>query len=423
MPAIQTAAMYNIAHACYLNQHVVISNGTDNQQRNANKYNNYNDNMTKSKIDQKKILKELITINSIYPNEKKITNFLFSFFKKKGYDVYRQRFKKGRENIIVEKGTGKKVIVLYAHLDTVNYASEWNTNPFKLTIKGDRAYGLGAWDMKGGAAINILTFLNYHPWTFKLRLIFCIDEENISQGGHAILKSKYMDDVKCIISTEPALHANGIRGIVTGRPGRAVYKVRVSGFPKHVAFYEQKYDIHYVASLFIQSVEKLNTVVRGKKQMMFVRAVQSRAEGISTPSLCELELDSYIVNPTTHASQLNVLQKIASQFRKKYPHFYIDVTLPERTTPYLEAYENKKNTYQDKLMKSIQSVTKQKALPYYRMSVADENVFGSHGYTVLGIGPEGGNAHAPNEWVSLASLKKLYTILNDFLNRCDQSTL
>jgi len=376
-----------------------------------------------AQLETKNLLSKLVSFNSIYPSEERLSHYLYTFFKKRNYNVFRQQVEKGRENIIVEKGTGKKVIVLYAHLDTVNYSGDWKTNPFKLTIKGDRAYGLGAWDMKGGAAVNILTFLNYHPWTYKLRLIFCIDEENISKGGHAIVKSKYMDDIKCIISTEPALHANGIRGIVTGRPGRAVYKVRISGIPKHVAFYEQKYDIHYVSSLFVQNVEKLNTVVRGKKQMMFVRAIQSRAEGISTPSYCELELDSYIVTPTTHASQLSVLQKIASQFMKRYPHFYFEVTLPDRATPYLEAYENKKNIYQDILMKSVQLVTKQKALPYYRMSVADENVFGSHGYTVLGIGPEGGNAHAPNEWVSLASLKKLYTILHDFLKRCDQSTL
>jgi acetylornithine deacetylase/succinyl-diaminopimelate desuccinylase-like protein len=81
----------------------------------------------------------------------------------------------------------------------------------------------------------------------------------------------------------------------------------------------------------------------------------------------------------------------------------------------LESYEiDKKNNYLKILKKSILLTTGKKAKPYFRSSIADENVFGFFGKIVLGIGPEGGNAHSPNEWVSIQSLMTLYQILLNF---------
>jgi di/tripeptidase len=51
--------------------------------------------------------------------------------------------------------------------------------------------------------------------------------------------------------------------------------------------------------------------------------------------------------------------------------------------------------------------------------VADENIFGAKKITTLGIGPIGGNTHAPNEWVSISSMEKLQKILMDFLTQID----
>ncbi len=81
----------------------------------------------------------------------------------------------------------------------------------------------------------------------------------------------------------------------------------------------------------------------------------------------------------------------------------------------------KKNDFFLKLLsKSIEKITSSRANIYFRSSIADENIFGSRGYTVLGIGPKGDNAHSSNEWVSLSSLTTLYKILNVFLKKIDE---
>lgn len=367
------------------------------------------------------LLKKLIEINSVYPNELVLLKFIEQVLKKGGYKIAKQAVEKNRFNILVEKGLGKKSILLYSHLDTIGIVDGWKTNPLKLTVKTNRAYGLGSWDMKGGMATNIIAFLNSQPKNFKLKMALCVDEENISKGGHKLMNSDFMKDVVCIISTEPSFFY-GNNGIVTGRPGRTVFTVQISGRPNHYALYDKNIDINIFVSEFIQKLSLEYKKSANKKQFLFIRKINSETIGVSTPNKIYLEIDSSIVPPKTSDQVKTEIENIAKKINQKYEQYFtVSVDYFKRETPFLESYEIKKdNLYLSLLKKSIFKTTGKKAVPYFRSSIADENIFGSQGKTVLGIGPVGGNAHAPNEWVSLGSLEKLYNILNDFLVTVDK---
>ncbi|HEV2159893.1 M20 family metallopeptidase [Bradyrhizobium sp.] len=86
-----------------------------------------------------------------------------------------------RTNLIGRRRSGKPVLGLYFHIDTVPAAPGWTTNPFRLTRDGDRLIGLGAADMKGTIAAVLLALraadtiglpLGYDPM-----LLLCTDEE------------------------------------------------------------------------------------------------------------------------------------------------------------------------------------------------------------------------------------------------------
>ncbi len=86
-----------------------------------------------------------------------------------------------RTNLIGERETGKPVLGLYFHVDTVPAAPGWTRDPLALTREGDRLYGLGAADMKGTIVAVLLALraaqasgldLAYDP-----TLLFCTDEE------------------------------------------------------------------------------------------------------------------------------------------------------------------------------------------------------------------------------------------------------
>ncbi len=86
-----------------------------------------------------------------------------------------------RVNLIARRRTGRPVLGLYFHTDTVPPAAGWERDPFTMLRDGERLIGLGAADMKGDIAAVLLALraaeacgvaLAYDPM-----LLFCTDEE------------------------------------------------------------------------------------------------------------------------------------------------------------------------------------------------------------------------------------------------------
>lgn len=361
-------------------------------------------------------LSKLVSIPSTYPSEKNIGDYVHSMLKKNGIKVQKQYIDTHRFNVLAEKGTGPSSILLYAHLDTVGVVDGWKTDPFALTVKGDKAYGLGAWDMKAGLVANLITFLNTTSKR-KIKLAICVDEENISTGGYKLINSSFMKDVACVISTEPAF-AHGLQGVVVGRIGRAVFDVTIRGKSYHFAKYNPQIDISYPLSDFIQKLKKMCRINGDKKEFVFIRKIESHTVGMSVPENVHLQLDASILPPHTTQTMLERIRLIAQTVQKKHDQVNIDITLHPRTTPFLNPYSiNEGNAYLSHLKKSIRAVTGKRAIPYFRSSVADENIFGAEGITTLGIGPVGEGAHSANEYVLLSSVTKLINILSEFIHR------
>ncbi len=99
----------------------------------------------------------------------------------------------------IEMGDGPKTIGILAHLDVVPVSDTWATDPFKATIVGDKIFGRGTSDDKGGAvcslmALKILTEMKADLKDKKIRLILGCNEENGSRGiAHYVSKEGYVD--------------------------------------------------------------------------------------------------------------------------------------------------------------------------------------------------------------------------------------
>lgn len=364
------------------------------------------------------LLKKLIAVASPFPEEAGMARFVSQFFLEKGYEVMVQEVDGERSNVIVEKGRGDRTVVLYSHLDTVPAGTGWTREPFTATVEGDRLYGRGAYDMKGGMAVNMNLFLESEPRRFKLRALFAVDEENISRGGWQYAASRFMRDTDCVLSPEPGF-AHGLQGIVTGRIGRAVIRIVLRSRPAHFYFYEPARDITIIASRVIAALSRLYVARGERKEFVFVRSLASRSSGMSTPGEVEMELDAAVLPPHTNE---DMLARVEAEVKKAVDGTGAEahVFFRERTTPFLSGYEAAPgNPYLAAMERAVGKVTGKKAVPYFRSSVADENIFGAAGKTVLGIGPEGGQAHAPDEWVSLSSLATLKEIYREFLRAQD----
>lgn len=363
-----------------------------------------------------KLLKDLVSINSIFPNERDLGEYIYNYFKD-DFKVEKQIVEDGRFNVIVEKGEGNNVIGFYSHLDTVGIVEGWNQNPLELKIEEDKAYGLGSFDMKGGMVANILNFLDFDVSNkdLKLKLFFCCDEENISKGGHALAGSKYTEDVVCMFSPEPAFK-HGINGIATGRIGRAVFKLKLKQESRHFMFYSPSNDLSIVLSKVLLEMQNLYIEKDGEKEFLFMRDINLKRQGLSVPEELEFELESSILPGKTIADIQMRLQIIINKILENYNGIICEINLKERETPYLESYRiEDSNKFLGALEKSIKEIIGKDVVKYFRSSVADDNIFASKGITVLSLGPEGANAHAPNEWISLLSIEELVNIYKAFL--------
>jgi succinyl-diaminopimelate desuccinylase len=101
-----------------------------------------------------------------------------------------------------------------SHHDVVAVGHGWTRDPFGAVLEGDRIYGRGACDMKGGLAASIIaaeTFIAEHP-TFhgSLEISATADEESGGYGGVAYLAQQgRFGHVTHILIPEP-LHKDRI---------------------------------------------------------------------------------------------------------------------------------------------------------------------------------------------------------------------
>ncbi|MDP4597461.1 MAG: acetylornithine deacetylase [Pseudomonadales bacterium] len=95
----------------------------------------------------------------------------------------------GKANLIATRGSGRDGLVLSGHTDTVPLdANLWSSEPFTLTEKNDRWYGLGSCDMKSFFALIITAlepFLDKH-FNRPLTIIATADEESSMSGARAL---------------------------------------------------------------------------------------------------------------------------------------------------------------------------------------------------------------------------------------------
>ncbi len=96
----------------------------------------------------------------------------------------------GKFNLIATLGAGPGGLVLSGHSDTVPCNPEkWEQDPWKLTLKDDRLFGLGATDMKGFFPIALAAVARFRPNELNAPIIIVAtaDEESTMNGAKALV--------------------------------------------------------------------------------------------------------------------------------------------------------------------------------------------------------------------------------------------
>lgn len=98
----------------------------------------------------------------------------------------------GKANLVAVLGEGEGGLVFAGHSDTVPYDKDrWQTDPFQLTEKNQRLYGLGATDMKGFFPLVLEAVRPYlqTPLRAPVILLVTADEESSMNGARALAQA------------------------------------------------------------------------------------------------------------------------------------------------------------------------------------------------------------------------------------------
>jgi acetylornithine deacetylase/succinyl-diaminopimelate desuccinylase-like protein len=365
------------------------------------------------------LLKQLVKINSIFPNEYLLSTYIRNYLETIGFKIQVVKTSVKRVNIIATYGMAKKYLAFYGHMDTVAPETGYPQNPFKLIIKKNKAYGLGVADMKGGitAIIKLGEFAAKNK--LPVKLIFGVDEENISQGAHDLVNSNLLSTIDFMIVAESGQIKNKKQPISVcyGRKGRIIFDINVYGKRSHAAESKRGINALEQASKLILEIKKMTLpkdTFFGTSDVVFQRII-SDIDSFSIPDLCLIQCSLLTNSKCKGVDFIKQVQSIALKNKIK-----IAIKFHERTTPYGESYiVDLKNPFMKKIINTI--IKPKQIKPIYTDSVADENVFANRlKIPVLTMGAIGGGDHTKSEWLSIPSLKELfesYKIILHLYNR------
>lgn len=144
----------------------------------------------------------------------------------------------GKHLVLTRTGTSGKKIGLVGHLDTVFSAEEENAHDFHWRREGNRIYGPGTVDMKGGNVLILMALdalRKFAPAEFEAItwvVLFNAAEERLSLDFGKLCRER-LDGALANLVFESGSLKNDTFKLVTARKGKAEYRITVSGRSAH----------------------------------------------------------------------------------------------------------------------------------------------------------------------------------------------
>ena len=179
-------------------------------------------------------------------------------------------------------------ILVLSHLDTVHPEGTLEQNPFR--VEGDKAYGPGIHDMKGGAYLAYAAFRSIADaratTPLPIRFLVVSDEEVGSRTSRQHIEAAARN-AKYVLVTEPARDGGKI---VTARKGSSRYVISVEGRPAHSATHHA--DGRSAIREMADQIIRLESLTDYKRELTFnVGRIEGGTAPNTIPQFCSAELD------------------------------------------------------------------------------------------------------------------------------------
>jgi acetylornithine deacetylase/succinyl-diaminopimelate desuccinylase-like protein len=375
--------------------------------------------MSASTGDVAPLLADLVRIESVTPwlvpggaGESAIVAHLASFLSRPGIELSVEEVRPGRPNLIAKvRGRGPgPTLCLNAHTDTVGYEN-WRDEALKPRIEAGRMYGLGACDDKAGCVAMMLTLAALAadpPATGTLLAAFVADEEALSIGTEQLVNRSGID---AAIVIEP----HGLGEMVVEHQGFGWIDITTYGVAAHGSAPEQGVDSIAHMSEVLAGLRALDRDVYGPtsgrpsgKTVFHASKIGGGTDYATYPSRTTLGIEIGTQPGERLANRVGEIEAIFAEVTAREPSFRGEITVQLERDPFSSAGHERLKSH---LNAAFKSVTGRVPVEVGLNAWTDAALLQSAGIPTVLIGPEGGNLHAPGEWVNLTELAQLGDIL------------
>lgn len=270
-----------------------------------------------------RILRDLVRLPSVNPmgrdlsadivGEQRVAAYLEEFFRGHGIPCQRQTAAEKRDNVVarVNSPGAKRTLLFEVHQDSVP-VDGMTVEPFAAAIEGDRLYGRGACDVKGGMAAMLSTIARLareKPRSANVILACTVDEEHTSLGVKELVRRGVRADMAVV--AEPTR-----LDIVHAHKGVVRWHVRTAGRSCHSSSPEQGVSAIYRMGRLLHAIEKFGETLRNKAAdpllgppTLSVGRIEGGASANTVPDWCRIEVDRRLIRGETPDAALKEFQE------------------------------------------------------------------------------------------------------------------
>ncbi|MCK4260264.1 MAG: M20 family metallopeptidase [Halanaerobiales bacterium] len=308
-----------------------------------------------------------------------------------------EQSERGNHLVAKRKGNIRKNFLFIGHVDTVFNKGTVSERPF--TINGNRAYGPGVCDMKGGVitmyyAIKALLDLEF-PHLPDITIILNGDEELGSPSSRSLIETLGKKATFCFV-----LETGRVGGLVTARKGVGIFEMTVKGVASHAGSNHPlgRNAIEELAHKIIE-IHKLTNYERGIT--LNVGVIEGGNRPNIVPDFAKARIDLRVEKIEDSEEIIAKIQEIAEKVYVEGTETYLN---GELNRPPLVRTEKSQ-----KLFKTFKMAGKLVGLEELGEIAtgggSDGNFVSALGVpTIDALGPAGGEAHNDKEYIELASL-------------------
>ena len=310
-------------------------------------------------------------------------------------------------------GNARPNIVLMGHRDTVFPKGEPERRPF--TIDGARAFGPGVADMKAGLVMNMFllaAFARFGGAPGPLVGLFTGDEEIGSPEGRAVIEAE-AKAARVVLNSEPGRPTGGI---VTGRKGGVFMLMEITGKAAHSGGnFEQGISAIGELAQKITAIHALTDLGRG---ITLNVGLVSGGQSVNTVAPhASGEIDLRYVAPADRDEVVAAIEAIVA--RSFVPGTTARLTIKGEFLPLTQSEAS------GKLFDLYRAAAQDSGFDTageFSGGCADSGFTAAMGApTLCAVGPVGGKAHSPDEYLELDSLVPRAQALARAILRLDEA--